>query len=39
MTYWERPYAWLTGSDEGWTDQFLIVVDLSDPEKPAEVSR
>jgi hypothetical protein len=39
MTYWERPYAWLTGSDEGWTDQFLIVVDLSDQERPAEVSR
>jgi hypothetical protein len=39
MTYWEQPYAWITGSDEGWTDQFLIVADLTDPEKPVEVSR
>ena len=39
MTYWEHPYAWITGSDEGWTDQFLIVVDLTDPERPTEVSR
>jgi hypothetical protein len=39
MTYWAQPHAWITGSDEGWTDQFLIVADLTDPEKPAEVSR
>jgi hypothetical protein len=39
MTYWEQPYAWITGSDEGWTDQFLIVADLTDPGNPAEVSR
>jgi hypothetical protein len=39
MTYWEQPYAWITGSDNGWTDQFLIVADLTDPGNPAEVSR
>ncbi|MCC7372175.1 MAG: hypothetical protein IT306_27420 [Chloroflexi bacterium] len=39
MTYWEPPYAYLAGSDEGWTDQFLIVVDLSDPTQPREVGR
>lgn len=39
MTYWEEPYAYVTGSEEGWTDQFLIVVDLSDPSSPREVGR
>jgi hypothetical protein len=39
MTYWEPPYAWVTGSDEGWSDQFLIVVDLSDPTHPVEAGR
>jgi len=39
MTFWERPYAWVTGSDEGWSDQFLIVVDLTDPGRPVEAGR
>lgn len=39
MTYWEPPYAYVTGSDAGWTDQFFMVVDLSDPTAPREVGR
>jgi len=39
MTYWEPPYAYVTGSDAGWTDQFFMVVDLSDPATPCEVGR
>jgi hypothetical protein len=39
MTYWEPPYAYVTGSEEGWTDQFLMIVDLSDPSDPREVGR
>ena len=39
MTYWEEPYAYVTGSEEGWTDQFLMIVDLSDPSNPREVGR
>jgi hypothetical protein len=39
MTFWQEPYVWMTGSDVGWTDQFLIVASLADPTKPVEVSR
>lgn len=39
MTYWEEPYAYMSGSDEGYTDQFMIIADLSDPTKPREVGR
>ena len=39
VTYWEPPYAYLAGSEEGWTDQFLMIVDLSDPTSPREVGR
>ena len=39
MTYWEPPYAYVAGSDDGWTDQFLIIVDLTDPADPREVGR
>jgi len=39
MTYWEPPYATMSGSDEGWVDQFFMVVDLSDPAHPKEVGR
>jgi hypothetical protein len=39
MTYWEEPYAYVTGSEEGWTDQFLMIVDLADPANPREVGR
>lgn len=39
MTYWEPPYAYLTGTDTGYLGQFLIIVDLSDPSAPREVGR
>jgi hypothetical protein len=39
MTYWEPPYATMSGSEEGWTDQFFMAVDLSDPSRPREVGR
>ncbi len=38
-TYWEPPYAYLSGTDEGFTDQFLIIADVSDPSRPREVGR
>jgi hypothetical protein len=39
MTYWEPPYAYMSGSDEGFLDQFFVVVDLSEPTRPCEVGR
>jgi hypothetical protein len=39
MTYWEPPYAYMSGSDDGFLDQFLVIVDLSEPTKPREVGR
>jgi hypothetical protein len=39
VTFWEEPYAYMSGSEEGWTDQFLMIVDVSDPSKPREVGR
>lgn len=39
ITYWEPPYAFLSGSDDGYTDQFLIIADLTDPSRPEEVGR
>jgi hypothetical protein len=39
MTYWEPPYAYMSGSDAGLIDQFLVIVDLSDPSHPREVGR
>ncbi len=39
MTYWEPPYAYVTGSEAGWTDQFFMIIDLSDPARPREVGR
>jgi hypothetical protein len=39
MTYWEPPYAYMSGSDVGFIDQFLVIVDLSDPARPTEVAR
>lgn len=37
--FWEEPYAFVSGSEEGWREQFFMVVDLSDPSRPKEVSR
>jgi hypothetical protein len=39
MTYWDAPYAYMSGSDEGFIDQFLVIVDLSQPSRPREVGR
>src|SRR5215831_17315472 len=39
MTYWQAPYAFMSGSDEGYLDQFLVIVDLSDSTRPREVGR
>jgi hypothetical protein len=39
MTYWQAPYVLMSGSDDGYTDQFLIIADLSDPSQPTEVAR
>jgi hypothetical protein len=39
VTYWQEPYAYMSGSEEGWTDQFFMIVDLSDPSNPREVGR
>src|SRR5258708_5116005 len=39
MTYWEPPYAFMSGSDEGFIDQFLVIVALSEPSRPHEIGR
>jgi hypothetical protein len=39
MTYWKPPYAFASASDDGFTDQFLMVIDLSDPAHPLEAGR
>ncbi|MBO0874824.1 MAG: hypothetical protein J2P19_15665 [Pseudonocardia sp.] len=39
MTYLEPPYIYLSGSDHGYSDQFLIIVDAGDPSRPVEVGR
>jgi hypothetical protein len=39
MTYWEAPFAYMSGSDDGYIDQFLVIVDLSEPARPWEVGR
>jgi hypothetical protein len=39
MTYWQPPYAYMSGSDEGLIDQFLVIVDLSEPSRPSEIGR
>lgn len=38
MTF-EPPYVYMSGSDEGYTEQFLLIVDLSDPASPVEAGR
>lgn len=39
MTYLQPPYTLMSGSDDGYTDQFLMIADLSDPSQPVEVGR
>ena len=38
-TYWTNPYAYVSGSDDGWLGQFLIIVDMGDPANLKEVGR
>ncbi len=33
------PYVYMSGSDDGYTEQFLRIVDLSDPTSPMDVGR
>jgi hypothetical protein len=35
----ELPLVYVTGSDDGYTDQFLRIVDLTNPGEPVEVGR
>jgi hypothetical protein len=39
MSCQELPLAFLSASDTGYSDQFLRIVDLSDPRQPREVGR
>jgi hypothetical protein len=39
MTCTELPYVYMSGSDEGYTDQFFMIADISDPARPREVGR
>jgi hypothetical protein len=39
MTYMDPPYVYLSAGAEGFVDQFLVIVDLSDPENPGEAGR
>jgi hypothetical protein len=39
MMYWEAPYAWISGTDTGYKERILTIVDLSDPGEPKEVGR
>lgn len=39
MTYFEEPYAYMSATDDGYTEQFLLIADLSDPSRPKEIGR
>jgi hypothetical protein len=39
MKFVEQPYAYFSGSDEGFSRQIFMIFDLSDPTAPREVSR
>ena len=39
MWFVDGRYAFLPGSDEGYLDQFLRILDLSNPSRPEEVGR
>jgi hypothetical protein len=39
MTYWEPPYAYVTAGADDVSNQFLAIVDLSDPTRPRTVGR
>ncbi|MGH2406498.1 MAG: LVIVD repeat-containing protein [Candidatus Limnocylindrales bacterium] len=39
MTYWEPPYAFVTAGADDVSNQFLVIVDLSDPTRPQTVGQ
>jgi hypothetical protein len=39
LTYWEPPYAYVTAGADDVSNQFLVILDLSDPTLPREVGR
>lgn len=39
MTYWSEPYAYVTAGSTDITDQFLVILDLTNPARPVEVGR
>ena len=39
MTWWEGDIAWVTAGADDYSDQFLCVMDLADPSRPAEIGR
>ena len=39
MCYFNDPYAFITAGDDDYIDQFLKIIDLSNPEDPQEVGR
>ena len=39
MTWWSGPYAYVTAGADDVSNQFLVVVDLSDPARPVEAGR
>ena len=39
MTYWRPPYAYVTAGDDAVSNQFLVILDLTDPSRPAEAGR
>lgn len=39
MAYWTEPYAYVTAGGADVDDQFLVILDLSDPSRPVEAGR
>ncbi|MGH9242734.1 MAG: LVIVD repeat-containing protein [Acidimicrobiales bacterium] len=39
MTFTDPPYVFMSASDDGYTEQFLRIVDVSDPSNPKDAGR
>ncbi len=39
VTYWRPPYAYVTAGDDSVSNQFLVILDLTDPSRPTEAGR
>jgi hypothetical protein len=39
MAYWSAPYAYISATAPGFLGRILLIVDMSDPAHPTEVSR